>query len=399
MLAAVALCAAAVFVFHAQGGFMSGALLPDLGLDGGIYSGTGEPALIIDGTATFPTEELSVASDSAKVSNASSGSNGSSGALITPQSIFGATNEPASSIRINLLDPEDNAQLADPDAVDPNLGEPDSSSDSVDPDNNAGINGQDNNGQVKDGQDIDTKDINDHTSPDSPESSEAVPDQDVRIDTITRKRDGAARVLIYHTHTEEAYTPTPDFTYRTHGEWHTQNLACSIARVGDELAFVLTEKYGWEVTHDTTDYEPPNFDTAYSRSLQGIAGYTERGETFDLYIDLHRDSYSNSYARNTVTIGETEAARMRLLVGKGGDFSQKPDWQLNLKLSESITDRLNAIAPTLAAPIYQSPRNRYNQHVSPNAILIEMGNNRNTMEEALAAVPYLAEALDAVMGD
>jgi stage II sporulation protein P len=369
LIAAVALCAAAVFAFRAQGGFMPGALLPDWWLDAPLETidSLDESAVIVDGMATFPAEELNGLSEEA------------SSPGFTSSPIVVSTTQPAASVRINLLNPDDNLTLSD-----------------------AASSGAGQNGEVSDGEVTNDSDSSIapgfHGSSDSSETGEAVPEQDLRIDTVTRKRDGAVRVLIYHTHTEEAYSPTPDYTYRTHGEWHTQNLACSIAKVGDELAFILTERYGWEVTHDTTDYEPPNFDTAYARSLQGIAAYTERGETFDLYIDMHRDSYSNSYPSNTVAVGDAQSARMRLLVGKGGDFSQKPDWERNLALSNSITDRLNVIAPTLAAPVYLSPRNRYNQHVSPNSILIEVGNNRNTMEEALVAVPYLAEALDAVMG-
>ncbi|GHU69478.1 hypothetical protein AGMMS49992_00220 [Clostridia bacterium] len=351
LLMAVALCAVAVFAFRAQGGFMPGALLPDWGL-----SNDADPsAVIVDGTATFPVEELPVSSE---VSTP------------TPTPTPAPTNAdgiPIPNVRINLLNPSDNVTPLPSPSATPT---PSPTASALDP----------------------------HDPADSPESNEAVPEQEMRIDVVTRKREGAVRVLIYHTHTEEAYSPTPNYTYKTHGSWHTQNLACSIARVGDELAFLLTEKYGWEVVHDTTDYEPPNFDTAYTRSLQGVAAYTERGETFDLYIDLHRDSYTDRYASNTVSIGGQGVARIRLLVGKGGDFSQKPAWEQNLALADAITDRLNAIAPTLCTPVYLSAKNRYNQHVSPNATLIEVGNNRNTMEEALAVVPYLAEALDAVMG-
>ncbi|MDR0397007.1 MAG: stage II sporulation protein P [Oscillospiraceae bacterium] len=331
ILAAAALCVAAVFAFRDQGGFSPGAILPDWGLNGD----PAESAAASDGASGYLSEDMTVLSDGASVAE--------------------PTPSPPPSVRLNLLDPEDNVALQDP--------------------------------------------AGEHYGSDSPEASEVVPENDLRIDTIIRKREGALRVLIYHTHTEEAYTPTPDYTYRTHGEWHTQNLSCSIARVGEELAFILSEEYGWEVAHETTDFEPPDFDTAYTRSLQGVAAYAERGETFDLYIDMHRDSYSNGFASNTVSIGDIEAARLRLLVGKGGDFSQKPDWERNLSLAQSVTDRLNAIAPDLAAPIYLSPRNRYNQHVSVNAVLIEVGNNRNTMEEALAVMPFLAEALDAVMSE
>ena len=36
---------------------------------------------------------------------------------------------------------------------------------------------------------------------------------------------------------------------------------------------------------------------------------------------------------------------------------------------------------------------RYNQHVAVGCVLVEAGNNRNTLEEVLAAMPYLADAI------
>ena len=40
---------------------------------------------------------------------------------------------------------------------------------------------------------------------------------------------------------------------------------------------------------------------------------------------------------------------------------------------------------------------RYNQHVSPNSLLIEVGNNMNTLDEALASMPALADAIYTVL--
>jgi stage II sporulation protein P len=39
-------------------------------------------------------------------------------------------------------------------------------------------------------------------------------------------------------------------------------------------------------------------------------------------------------------------------------------------------------------------KGRYNQHISDNCILIEVGHNMNTLDEAKNAVKYLAKAID-----
>ena len=232
----------------------------------------------------------------------------------------------------------------------------------------------------------------------SPEKEELIPETEVRIDVVDRRREGAPRVLIYHTHTEEAYEPTVVNAYVPHGERFTLNNERNMVAVGRALAEILADKYGMIVTHDTTNHCRPNFDTAYTSSLATLRKYTERGETFDLYIDLHRDSYSKKHSENFVVLGGVEVARIMALIGKGEGYSQKPDWQKNLALANSLTDRLNAIEPTLCDKVVIYSGNRYNQHVSPNALLIEVGNTKNTLEQALAAMPYLAEAIDVVLG-
>ena len=40
---------------------------------------------------------------------------------------------------------------------------------------------------------------------------------------------------------------------------------------------------------------------------------------------------------------------------------------------------------------------RFTQHVAPACVLVEAGNNRNTLAEVLAAMPYLADAIAKVL--
>ena len=86
-----------------------------------------------------------------------------------------------------------------------------------------------------------------------------------------------------------------------------------------------------------------------------------------------------------------------LLVGKGtgatgAGFDERPDWPQNLKLAGSITESLQRIAPGIARDV-KIKSGRFNQHVSPGALLMEVGNNMNTLDEALAACPVIAMAL------
>jgi len=222
---------------------------------------------------------------------------------------------------------------------------------------------------------------------------------DIRIEVVRRtpQPNGPTRVLIYHTHTWEAYEPTENATYQPTQKWRTMDHEHNVVRAGAELARHLRE-LGMEVVHDTSDLEPPNLSTAYSRSLTLLEEYRQQGQTFDVYIDLHRDAYNSSMKNtNTVAVEGTEMARISLVIGKGTGqtgvgFDQKPNWEANLQLAQAITDALNAQVPDLARPVIIKSQ-RYNQHFSERAVLIEVGNNGNTLEQALAAMPYLAEAI------
>ena len=83
---------------------------------------------------------------------------------------------------------------------------------------------------------------------------------------------------------------------------------------------------------------------------------------------------------------------MMFVVGKGDKYQDKPFYEVNYALADRITSYLNTIDSKLARPI-RVKTGRYNQHVSPNCLLVEVGHNANTLEQALSAVPYLAEGI------
>ena len=200
------------------------------------------------------------------------------------------------------------------------------------------------------------------------------------------------RVLIYHTHTYEAFTQVTDAPYKETEKWRTKDASANVVAVGSALAASL-EALGCEVVHDDTAFEPPDLSTAYQRSLSMLEERLSRGETYDLYIDLHRDAIaSSSTIRRTVTLGGEETARFMVLVGKGEGYAQKPDWQSNYALAERITRSLNAQAEGLCRDIMVKT-GRFNQHIAPRCVLIECGNNYNTLEQVLCGIPYLAQAI------
>ena len=200
-------------------------------------------------------------------------------------------------------------------------------------------------------------------------------------------------ILIYHTHTTEAYTQTDTETYVESSKWRTTDKERNVVAVGEVLKEILEKEYGFHVIHDTTDHEPPKLATSYDRSLVTLEKYHKEYPSIVLFIDLHRDAYSTENAPcDYLTINGIETAKMMLVVGKGDKYEDKPYYTSNEAFANRITAHLNAVCPNLCRPV-RIKTGRYNQHVTPNCILVEVGHNANTLSQAKAAMPYLAEAI------
>lgn len=197
--------------------------------------------------------------------------------------------------------------------------------------------------------------------------------------SIALPRD-APRILIYHTHTHEAYAQVVEDPYDAVEAWRTTDAGHSVVRVGAELARRL-RAFGMDVTHDVTDHEGSELSTAYTRSLQTLEGYSQ---PFDLYIDLHRDACEEG--------APTDRAELMLLIGNGEGFDEKPYYTQNLAFAKALTEEINAVSPGACKGVLVKD-GRYNQHVGVFSVLVEVGHNRNTLAQALDAVTPLAEGI------
>ena len=226
---------------------------------------------------------------------------------------------------------------------------------------------------------------------------EVIRDTQEETAAVSAQMKAPARVLLYHTHTWEAYEMTEETAYTPTETWRTKDERHNMVRIGQELKKCL-EQLGFEVVHDQTAFEPPTLSSAYSRSLEMLEARLAAGETYDYILDVHRDAYSGTYnGANHARQDGKEIAYVMMLVGKGtgatnSGFDERPDWPKNLDLAQRITQGMNAQVDGVAREV-KVKTGRFNQHVSTGALLVEVGNNRNTLEQALAACPVIAKAL------
>lgn len=209
-------------------------------------------------------------------------------------------------------------------------------------------------------------------------------------------RGNGPKILIYHTHTTEAYTATAASPYVQTSAYRTRDPERSVVAVGEALAEHLRTQYGFSVLHDTTDHEPPSLKTAYDRSEATMRRYLEEYPSLVLFIDLHRDASSDT--KDYVLVDGKPTARLMCVVGQGTKYSVKPDFDTNYALAAALTEDLRRVEPRLARDV-RVKTGRYNQHVGALSLLIEVGHNANTLEQALNAVPVLAESLALVLAE
>jgi len=207
---------------------------------------------------------------------------------------------------------------------------------------------------------------------------------------------GSPNILIYHTHTTEAYRQDSADQYKESSAYRTNDEAYNITAVGDVVEEAL-KAFGFDVLHDRTNHEPPKLSSSYERSLVTMQNYQKQYPNLSVYVDVHRDAANVETAQNDVVVVNNErCARIMFVVGKGEKYDEKPNWQMNYALAKAICEELEKIAPGFTRPI-RVKTGRYNQQISDQCLLAEIGHNANTLAEAKNAAKYLAQAMAAVM--
>ena len=115
-----------------------------------------------------------------------------------------------------------------------------------------------------------------------------------------------------------------------------------------------------------------------------------------MVIDIHRDSITyddGTKVKPTVEIDGRKAAQVMLVVGCDGEGALPfSGWKNNVPLALRLHRQLNGEYEGLARPVYFIDR-RYNMHYTKNSLLLEVGTEVNTLDEALYSAELVSEAL------
>lgn len=198
---------------------------------------------------------------------------------------------------------------------------------------------------------------------------------------------GKPVVAVYHTHTAESFIPSSGVAHSPGGK------IGEIAEVGDALIQTLA-KQGISGIQDTTIHDYPSFMKAYSASEVTVKRILQEQPSLQMIFDIHRDADKRENVIATVN-GET-VAKISILVAKGQADLPQPHWKENYALAKLIDEKCNEKYPGLSKGIIFDEW-RYNQHLHPHALLLEVGSQETSKEEAIRSMEMLGDVIAEIL--
>lgn len=208
--------------------------------------------------------------------------------------------------------------------------------------------------------------------------------------------DDGPQVLIVHTHTTESYS---DDTVYTSSDRSTDEMK-NIVAVGNVFEKILNEN-GISVIHDTTVHDYPSYNGAYTRALTTIKKNLGQYPSIKIVLDIHRDGIVRSDGTKVKVIADVngmQCAQVMIVAGSDAGGLSHDNWRDNMNFAAHIQKKANEMYPSLMRPV-NLREERFNTHMTKGSIIMEIGSNGNTLEEAKLGARYAAEAVCAVLNN
>ena len=197
-------------------------------------------------------------------------------------------------------------------------------------------------------------------------------------------------VLILHTHATESYTRRGE-AYKETSPWRTLDESYNMLSIGAHLASLL-EAQGIPVLQDLEFHDYPSYNGSYIHARKSLESYLEDYPSIQLVLDLHRDASEgeNGQLRTIAKVNGIPSAQLMLVLGTNHER-----YEDNLSLALKLHAQLETLHPGIMRPL-QLRSQRFNQDLSPGALLVEVGAAGNSHSEALQAAEALAQAITAL---
>lgn len=193
-------------------------------------------------------------------------------------------------------------------------------------------------------------------------------------------------IYIYNTHQLETYSQS---------SLENSNITPNIMMTSYLLSDKLNKQGVPTIVEDTNISEfikISNLDTSepYEVTRIFINNIKNKYPSLKYFIDIHRDSVSKDIS--TCQINGKNYARILFVVGLSN-----PSYTENENLSNKLDDISDKLYPCMSRGVYKKETKGwdivYNQDLSSNAILIEVGAKENTIDEVLNTVDALSNVI------
>ncbi|ARU62001.1 hypothetical protein CBW65_14055 [Tumebacillus avium] len=198
------------------------------------------------------------------------------------------------------------------------------------------------------------------------------------------------QVYVYHSHNRESFLPDIGKTNPSLAYDGKKN----IEQAGKWLLGEL-QTAGIQGMQTTEDYWQFPFEDAYDFSRKTVEKVLGEQQDLKLVYDIHRDAGEREATTRKVN-GEDYAA-VYWIVGGGN-----PNYKKNAEVATKLDGYLKQMYPGLSRGVWARPYNanfdtRYNQDLSPNMVLIEIGGPYNTLAEVERTSKALAKVTEAYL--
>lgn len=210
------------------------------------------------------------------------------------------------------------------------------------------------------------------------------------VKDLSIKSNSEPKILIIHSHPEESYSVDK------------KGNQGNVNDVGDELEKILESNYNVSVVHLKGDNGNELLD-AYEHIEARVQKVIKQYPSIEVIIDIHRDGGMQPTTtiiekQPTAVININNGLSLDSDIGTIGSLKGyiNPYVKDNLSFSMQIKSRSDKVSSDLIKPITLS-KFRYSLHMLPKSLLIDVGNNMDTVEAAKNAMEPFAEILAEVL--
>lgn len=213
---------------------------------------------------------------------------------------------------------------------------------------------------------------------------------DIKIDAFSEE----PQVLIMHTHACESYL-TGDGSYQDESyTCRTADASQSVVAVGQKIAEKLAEN-GICVIHDGTLHDYPSYNGSYERAEETVNGILAAYPSIKVVLDVHRDGIAQEDGTPIAAVREIngrQAAQVMIISAASDGYYYVPNYLENFHFACLLQQYMEKDNNGITRPILFEYC-QYNQHLTTGSLLIEVGSQGNTLEQAVYSGELIGESI------